>query len=230
MHTKAAVIAAEALVRDGIKSMLSIDRTVSVVGESAHFADISQVRRRVDPDLFIIDASGLGPGGEVRTRWIRSLVDMADRPLVLLADDGVQPDMELLRLGACVLKRSRMSSADLVSSVRMLAIGYLPVERGLAQQLANRALEERAGEAPHVRLLTPREREVFHLLARGKSNMEIAASLTLANSTVKTHVQGILKKLGLTSRVEVVMLAHRQGRRPAPSAVLRQRVRGRTAA
>lgn len=230
MHTKAAVIAAEPLVRDGIKSMLSIDCTVTVVGESASLADIPQVLRRVDPDLFIIDASGRGTGGEVRARWIRSFVAMADRPLVLLADDGVRPDMELLRLGACVLERSRMSSADLVSSVRMLAIGYLPVERRLAQQLAHRALEERAGEAPHIRLLTPREREVFHLLARGKSNTEIAGFLTLANSTVKTHVQGILKKLGLTSRVEVVMLAHRQGRRPAPSAVVGQRVHGRNAA
>ncbi|MFI0982583.1 LuxR C-terminal-related transcriptional regulator [Streptomyces sp. NPDC021093] len=230
MHTKAAVIAAEALVRDGIRSMLSVDRTVDVVGESANFADIPQVRRRMDPDLFIIDFSGLKAGSEVHARRIRSLVDLADRPVVLLADDGVQADMELLGLGACVLKRSRMSSADLVCSVRLLAAGYLPVERRLAQQLAHRALEERAGEAAHVRLLTPREREVFHLLARGRTNTEIAASLTLANSTVKTHVQGILKKLGLTSRLEVVMLAHRPVRRPAAPTVLRQRTRGRAAA
>ncbi|WP_406498908.1 response regulator transcription factor [Streptomyces sp. NBC_00846] len=230
MHTKAAIIAAEALVRDGIRSMLSADCTVKVVGETANFADIPQVRRRVDPDLFIIDASGLRAGSEAHARQIRSLVDMADRPLVLLAEEGVQSDMEVLRLGVCVLQRSRMSSADLVSSVRLLAAGYLPVERHLAQQLAHRALEERAGVAAHIRLLTPREREVFHLLARGKSNMEIATSLTLAKSTVKTHVQGILKKLGLASRLEVVMLAHRQVRPPVRSTMLRQRARARTAA
>lgn len=230
MHTKAAIIAAEALVRDGIRSMLSVDRTVDVVGEAADFADIPQVRRRGDPDLFVIDASGLRGAGAVHAQRIRSLVDLADRPLVLLADDGVQSDPELLRLGACVLERSRLSSADLVSSVRLLAAGYLPVERRLAQQLAHRALEERAGEAAHIRLLTPREREVFHLLARGRSNMEIAASLTLAHSTVKTHVRGILKKLGLTSRLDVVMLVHAPLRRPAPSTVFRQRARGRAAA
>ncbi|GAA3416451.1 response regulator transcription factor [Streptosporangium vulgare] len=230
-HTKAAIIAAEALVRDGIRSMLSVDHTVNVVGESANFADIPQLQRRTDPDLFIIDASGPPAGGEVHARRIRSLVDLADRPLVLLTDDGAQGNLELIRLGACVLKRSRMSSADLVSSVRLLATGYLPVERRLAQQFAHRALEERADEAAHMRLLTPREREVFRLLARGMSNTEIAASLTLANSTVKTHVQGILKRLGLTSRLEVVMLAHRPVRRPVPSGNVRfsalSRTRGR---
>ncbi|MER8018228.1 LuxR C-terminal-related transcriptional regulator [Streptomyces griseoluteus] len=230
MHTKAGIIAAEALVRDGIRSMLSIDRTVDVVGESASFADIPQVRRRGDPDVFVIDASGLRGTGEVHAQRIRSLVDMAERPVVLLADDGVQCDTELLRLGACVLARSRVGSADLVSSVRLLAAGYLPVERRLAQQLAHRALEERAGEAAHVRLLTPRERDVFHLLARGRSNMEIAASLTLAHSTVKTHVRGILKKLGLTSRLDVVILVHGPLRRPLPSTGLRHRARGRATA
>lgn len=130
MHTKAAIIAAEALVRDGIRSMLSADCTVKVVGETANFADIPQVRRRVDPDLFIIDASGLRAYSEAHARQIRSLVDMADRPLVLLAEEGVQSDMEVLRLGVCVLQRSRMSSADLVSSVRLLAMRLSP--RGAA--------------------------------------------------------------------------------------------------
>ena len=230
MHTKAAIVATEALVRDGVRSMLSADRTVNVVGESANFADMPQLRRRVNPDLFIIDASGLPVGRGVHARRIRSLVAMAERPLVLLADDGVQTDMELIRLGACVLERSRMSSAELVSSVRLLATGYLPVERRLVQQLAHRVLEERVEEAAHMRLLTPREREVFHLLARGMSNMEIATSLTLANSTVKTHVQRILKRLGLTSRLEVVMLAHRPVRRPVRATVLGQRVRERASA
>jgi DNA-binding NarL/FixJ family response regulator len=214
---KAAIIAAEALVRDGIRSMMSIDRTINVVGESENSSDMVQLRRRVEPDLFIMDASGLPAGSGVHTRQIRSLVDMAGRPLVLLAHDGVQTDLELLRLGACVLPRSRMSSSDLVSSVRLLATGYVPVERRLAQQLARHALEERADVAAVMRLLTPREREVFRLLARGMSNTEIAASLTVANSTVKTHVQGILKRLGLTSRLEVVMLAHRPLRRAMPS-------------
>jgi len=123
-----------------------------------------------------------------------------------------------------------MGSAELVSSIRLLATGYLPVERRLVQQLAHRVLEERVDEAAHMRLLTPREREVFHLLARGMSNMEIATSLTLANSTVKSHVQQILKRLGLSSRLEVVMLAHRSVRRPVPVTVLGQRVRERATA
>ncbi|MFF9428404.1 response regulator transcription factor [Streptomyces sp. NPDC014746] len=217
MQTKAAIVAAEALVRDGIRSMLSIDRTIKVVGESDSSADIVQLRQRAEPDLFIMDASGFPAGSEPYARQVRSLVDMADRPLVLLAHDGVQADMNLLRLGACVLTRSRMSSADLVSSVRLLAAGYVPVERRLAQQLAHHALEGSANEAVVMRLLTPREREVFRLLARGMSNTEIAASLTVAKSTVKTHVQGILRRLGLTSRLEVVMLAHRPARRMVPS-------------
>lgn len=227
MHTKVAVIAAEALVRDGIRSMLSIDPTVDTVGESEHFADIPQLRRRAAPDLFIVDASGTPAGNEVHARRIRSLVKAAERPLVLLADDQNQSDVEMLRLGGCVLTRSRMSSADLVSSVRLLATGYVPVERALAQRLADRALAERADAAAHMRLLTPREREVFHLLARGMSNTQIAASLTLANSTVKTHVQQILKRLGLTSRLEVVILAHRPTRRTVQPTVPGQRIRVR---
>ncbi|WP_418959805.1 LuxR C-terminal-related transcriptional regulator [Streptomyces tritici] len=218
MHTRTAVIATEALVRDGIRSMLSADRTISVVGESAHADDMAALRRRAQPDLFIMDASTLPARETVHAGQIRTLVATADRPLILLADENVPTDMELLRLGACVLKRATMTSTDLVSSVKLLATGYVPVERRLAQQLARRALEQRTDEAAHLRLLTPREREVFQLLARGMSNTEIATSLTLANSTVKTHVQQILKRLGLTSRLEVVILAHRPGRATRPPA------------
>jgi len=225
-QTKTAIVAAEAIVRNGIRSMLSIDRTINVVGESEHAADMPRMALQAEPDLFIVDSSGLPSGSEVHARQIRSLVEMADGPLILLAHDSVQTDVELLRFGACVLTRSRISSVDLVSTVRLLATGYVPVERRLAQQLAHRALEETANEAAVMRLLTPREGEVYRLLARGMSNADIAASLTVANSTVKTHVQGILKRLGLHNRLEVVMLAHRSVRRTMPSKMVGQPLRG----
>lgn len=229
IQTKAAIIATEALVRDGIRSMLSSDRTINVVAESENPADLAQLRQRAEPDLFIMDSSGLPTGSDVHAWQVRSFIDMADRPLILLlSHDGVQTDVELLRLGVCVLTRSRMTSADLISSVRLVATGYVPVKRHLAQQLAHRALEDRPDHGALLRLLTPREREVFRLLARGMSNTEIAASLTVANSTVKTHVQSILNRLGLTSRLEVVMLAHRPVRRTTQSGVPRQRGRGRS--
>ena len=89
----------------------------------------------------------------------------------------------------------------------MVAAGYLPIERALAERLAL-TLPQLDFRAQAATQLTRREREVFLLIARGMSNAEIATTLTVASSTVKSHVQDIFRKLGLRDRVQAVIYAY----------------------
>ncbi|WP_018802288.1 LuxR C-terminal-related transcriptional regulator [Salinispora arenicola] len=221
-RTRIAIVAGDTLVRNGIRSMLAAEPMVAVVAEAVRATDIPRVARCNAPDVFIVDFSGLPVDRDDRA-MIRPLLQAVSQTFVLLAADDVPVDVELLRLGACVVTRSRTNATDLVATIRLLAAGYLPVERGLAQRLASSAWDQTAGEARAARLLTPREQEVFGLMVRGMSNTEIARSLTVANSTVKTHVQDILRRLGLRNRLEAVMYAHRMARRGGSSGPMRQR-------
>jgi DNA-binding NarL/FixJ family response regulator len=221
-RTRIAIVAEDTLVRNGIRSMLAAEPMVAVVAEAVRATDIPRVARSSGPDVFIVDFTGLPTDRHDQT-MIRPVLEAVSQTFVLLAADNVPVDVELLRLGACVVTRSRTNATDLVATIQLLAAGYLPVERGLAQRLASSASEQNAGADRVARLLTPREQEVFGLMVRGMSNTEIAKSLTVANSTVKTHVQDILRRLGLRNRLEAVMFAHRVARRGGSSGPMRQR-------
>lgn len=211
--TKITIVAEDGLVCNGIRSMLSVEPTMRVVGEFSRIADMPGATQRMGPDLFVVDSSALPVTRDYHVSSVWSALQAAHRPFVVLGADDAPVNVELIRLGACVITRSRTSANDLIATVRLVAAGYVPVERRLAQRLAHGAIQVTANETVLTRSLTPREREVFRLVARGMSNAEIAESLTLAHSTVKSHVRDILRRLGLRNRLEMVIFAYR---RPPP--------------
>jgi DNA-binding NarL/FixJ family response regulator len=119
-----------------------------------------------------------------------------------------------LRAGASGFLLKRTRPEELIAAVHTVAAGEALLSPSVTRRVIDRVAGDRptvAPDAPPVEELTPREREVLELIAQGLSNAEIAAELTVEESTVKTHVKRILMKLGLRDRVQAVIFAYQTG-------------------
>jgi DNA-binding NarL/FixJ family response regulator len=146
----------------------------------------------------------------------RELLAEAEQPptrvLVLTTFDVDEYVYEALHAGASGFLLKDAPTAELAAAVRVVAAGDALLAPSVTRRLvAEVAVRGRPGGHERLAVLTPREREVLGLVARGMANREIAASLVLAEETVKTHVGRILAKLGLRDRVQAVVLAYECG-------------------
>jgi DNA-binding NarL/FixJ family response regulator len=203
----------QGLVRAGLRSLLDAYGDIDVVGEAAdgRQAVVSVVRHRADVVLMDIRMPVLD--GLAATRQVVAERSQC-RVLVLTTFDLDEYIFEALRAGASGFLVKDAPAEDLVSAIRLVAAG----EAVLAPGLTRRVIEEFAripppNAAPTTELdqLTPREREVLTLLARGLSNAQIAVQLRVGEATVKTHVANLLGKLDLHDRVQAVILAYERG-------------------
>jgi DNA-binding NarL/FixJ family response regulator len=205
------LVAEDGLVRGGIKAILSGAPPLRVVGEAGSLGEACRLGPAVDPALFVVDAPA-GADTDVLADMVRRLGASGRQDptsVLLLRPDASLFDLDMLRQDGCAVMPRRTATAELVAAVRLIAAGYLPIERTLARRLAHTAPRMQS-HADHP-VLTRRERQIFHLIARGMSNAEIADTLTVANSTVKSHVQDIFSKLGLRNRVQAVIYAYELG-------------------
>jgi DNA-binding NarL/FixJ family response regulator len=204
----------QALVRTGF-SMILMAAGIEVVGEAADGDAAVAAARRLRPDVVLMDIRMPGLDGLAATRKI-----LADHPttpngqpirvIVLTTFDLDQYVYAALANGASGFLLKDVTPGHLVSAVRLVRAG----DALLAPSITRRLVERYAAPNPGNRdleVLTNREREVLTLLARGRSNAELAADLQLSEATVKTHVTRILTKLGLRDRVQAVVLAYETG-------------------
>jgi DNA-binding NarL/FixJ family response regulator len=202
----------EALVRGGIRMILHAQRDMEVVGEAADGHAAVEGARRVRPDIVLMDIRMPGMDGLEATRRVL-LASGETRVLVLTTFDLDEYLYDAMRAGASGFLLKSAPPEQLVQAVRIVAGG----EALLAPSITRRLVEQfvrrpRPGSAPpELGELTERELEVFKLIARGLSNAEIANALFLSEGTVKTHVNRILRKLGLRDRVQAVVLAFESG-------------------
>ncbi|HTF08951.1 MAG TPA: response regulator transcription factor [Asanoa sp.] len=206
----------QAMVREGFGALLAAQADMLVVGAAADGAQAVAESRRLDPDVVLMDIRMPVLDGLEATRRL-----LAGRPpgapprvLVLTTFDLDDYVYEALRAGASGFLLKDAPAADLVNAVRVVAGG----EALLAPSVTRRLIAEftaRPGPArprpTALSSLTPRETEVLRLIARGRSNQEIAADLVVAEQTVKTHVGRILAKLALRDRAQAVVLAYETG-------------------
>ena len=204
----------QALVRTGFRMILDAEPDIEVLGEAENGREAVDLARELSPDVVLMDIRMPEMDGIEATRRVVSVDgERAPRVLMLTTFDLDEYVYDALRAGASGFLLKDVPAPQLAGGVRMVAAG----DALLAPSITRRLIEEfstapaAATPPPGLGELTPRELEVFRLVARGMSNAEIAAELVVGETTVKTHVTRVLMKLGLRDRVQAVVLAYEAG-------------------
>jgi DNA-binding NarL/FixJ family response regulator len=213
MSIRVLLVDDQALIRAGFRMILDAEEDMDVVGECADGTQAVDSARRLAPDVVLMDIRMPEMDGIEATRLIAG-GDGAPRVLMLTTFDLDEYVYDALRAGASGFLLKDVPAEQLVDGIRVIAEG----DALLAPSVTKRLIHEfsRSGAAQRsapaaLGDLTPRELEVFKLMARGMSNAEIAAELVVSETTVKTHVARVLMKLGLRDRVQAVVLAYESG-------------------
>ncbi len=197
-----------AIVREGLKRILSTVSDFQVVGEAADGTQVMQVVRQTDFDLLLLDLSMPGRSGMELIRLVKTEKPRV-RILVLSMHQETQYAVRAIKSGASGYLTKESASAELEQALRKIAAGGAYVSADVAQQLALGAMPGNEA-APHESL-SPREFEVFRQLVLGASVTEIAHTLNLSVKTVSTHKTHLMDKLGVHNPAELVRYAIRHG-------------------
>lgn len=209
------------LFRSGIKLLLQRQEGFEVVGEAGDGLDGVKRAKQLQPDVVLLDLHMPGTSGLEAIPLLREEVPQTQIIMLTVSEDA-EDLLEALRAGARGYLLKNIETDFLLDSIRRAANGESVMSSQMAGKLADvmRLGQKSPGQAEaNPEKLTPREREIIAMLAGGASNKEIARTLDLAESTVKIHVQGILRKLNLASRVQAAVYAVEHGLaadKPAP--------------
>ena len=202
----------QSLVRAGFRMILKGEPDIEVVGEADDGNEAVRQAAELDPDVVLMDIRMPNLDGIEATRQICAR-NGGTRILVLTTFDLDEYVFESLRAGASAFLLKDAREQQLVAAIRVVAEGgalFAPsVTQRLIEEFAKRV--DPAERPAGLELLTARELEVLRLVAKGKSNAEIAAELVISEHTTKTHVASILQKLDLRNRVQAVVLAYETG-------------------
>jgi DNA-binding NarL/FixJ family response regulator len=201
------------LMRAGLTAVLSSDETIDVVGEAPDGRAAVERAIELRPDVVLMDVRMPGLDGIAATREL--LAVSPDAKVVVLTtfeqDDYI---FGALSAGASGFLLKRTRPEELIAAIHTVAAGDSllspSVTRTVIQRVAGQPAPDAGAEA-RLDELTARERDVLALIARGLSNGEIAATLVIEESTVKTHVRHILRKLRLRDRVQAVIFGYESG-------------------
>ena len=204
----------QALVRVGLRKILEAEPETTVVGESADGEDAVAAARRMGPDVVLMDIRMPVLDGIEATR--RIVHAQPGTRVLILTTFGLDTYVyDALRAGASGFMLKDAPPEEIVAAVQIIASGEAllapAVTRAVIEEFARQQPPAAAAPPAAVTELTPREREVLDLLARGLSNPEICEQLVISEATAKTHVARILQKLDLRDRVQAVIYAYESG-------------------
>ena len=193
------------VVREGLQMILAeSDGEIVVVGEASDGDEAVRLATAVKPDVVLMDLSMPRVDGLEATRRLRE-AGIESRVLILTSFADGEGVRDAIRAGVTGYLMKDVLKAELLAAIRLAADG-VPTLHPRAQQHLMRGIAEPETPSPFT-ALTPRERDVLALLARGESNKRIAAALNLSIGTVKGYVSAIFEKLGVEDRTQAALLA-----------------------
>ncbi|MEU4679359.1 response regulator transcription factor [Micromonospora sp. NPDC023737] len=202
------------LLRTGFRMVLGAEQDLDVVAEAGDGVEAVDLSRRLLPDVVLMDIRMPRMDGVTATRAIVG-ARLPVRVLILTTFDLDEYVVGALRAGASGFLAKDVPAEDLVTAIRTVAAGEAVVAPRILKRLLDlfaEVLPDPLAAPPRsLAALTEREREVLVQVARGLSNSEIAAELSVSETTIKTHVGHVLLKLGLRDRVQAVVLAYETG-------------------
>ncbi|HZO33449.1 MAG TPA: response regulator transcription factor [Gaiellaceae bacterium] len=205
----------QALVRAGFRMILDAEPDMEVVGEAGDGRDAIDQVRALHPDIVLMDIRMPDLDGLEATRRILESGDDAPKILMLTTFDLDEYVYEALRAGASGFLLKDTPPEQLVSAIEVISQGEALLSPAVTRRVISEFVKgtgpKPQAQFPRLQELTAREHEVLTLIARGLSNAEIAKTLFVSETTVKTHVARILMKLNLRDRVQAVVLAYESG-------------------
>jgi two-component system nitrate/nitrite response regulator NarL len=200
------------LFRSGVKALLARQPGFEVVGEAADGLDGIKRAKALKPDVILLDLHMPGLSGREAVKILAD--ELPDSQVVMLTvSEDAEDLVETLRSGASGYLLKNIDTQTLLDSIRRAAEGESVISAEMTSKLVRglKAGPKAAPQPAEKDNLSPREREILGFLAKGASNKEIARALDVAESTVKIHVQHILRKLNLSSRVQAAVYAVESG-------------------
>jgi len=209
--TKASVLLVDdhQIFLEGLRRILEPQSDLEIIGEADTVAGAVAAAERLQPDLVLLDL-GLrdGSGLDALPRLLE--VSPATR-VIVLSGYGPENAMPALRKGARGFVSKDTASSHLLNAIDAVRRGELWAERQAMGQLVDALLERERKPAPED-ALTPRERDVLQLVGEGKRNPDIARALAISESTVKTHISSLMRKLAIDDRLQLTLHAARARR------------------
>ncbi len=203
----------QALVRGGFRMILESQKDIAVVGEAGTGREAISRARALDPDVILMDIRMPDLDGLEATRQLLA-GDGGPRVLIVTTFDADEYVYAAMKAGASGFVLKDLRPEQLAEAVRVVAAGESllapAITRRLVEQFVRRPPPGSA-RPPELETVTERELDVLRLVARGRSNAEIARELFLSEATVKTHLTHILTKLRLRDRVQAVVVAYESG-------------------
>ena len=206
------------LFRRGLTALLSRDAALQVVGDAADAGEAQRRAAELQPDLILLDNHLPGVNGVDALPALRQAAPAARIMMLTVSED--EADLAAaLRGGACGYLLKTIEGDALVSAIQRAMRGASVVAEEMTDKLVAAVRgaatvpvgPEAAAPPSPIEQLSPRERDILRGIARGASNKEIARELGIAETTVKIHVQHVLRKLGFSSRVQAAVAAAAHG-------------------
>jgi DNA-binding NarL/FixJ family response regulator len=211
--TRVLIVDDDHLMRAGLVELFASQPEIEVVGQASTGREAVERSRRLEPEVVLMDVRMPDVDGIEATKELARAVPAA-KVLILTTFEQDDYIFGALRAGASGFMLKRTRPEELIAAVHTIAAGDSLLSPSVTRRVIDRTAQQptpNLADQGKLEELTPREREVLALVARGLSNREIARALVVEESTIRSHIRRILLKLGLRDRVQIVIFAYETG-------------------